>query len=629
MKKDRPPFTADFVKEIQYLNAQTLLVGEYDGGDAEVTQRFDEIFIEFIRTYGTHFPTEIEMGSRRFSQMRFNEEETQSLSDESRESCVQNLLNDGKKGTDGETCKVPSRGSVKIDNQSISRSTKASYGSTKIGKSCEDWFHHLVPDKSVRITTKLQPITTLFTREFMPRSKITMEDGSRIEVEKISGWFLLRYLSLCRFVDKIYVGKSEQSSIKAECKNRENSCSLWSGCKLTDACVIDPKEPKGYKCVDDPCATSGCNRPFQKCIPDGNVQDYYRCETKDFCLQNPCKSTETCTFDFSSRDGYVCLDKCSQGACGEFQECIYDNTKTLGYRCEDMDLCAEGVCEPHEKCENDKYSRNGYRCTDICLLNPCSGLDLCAHDHRNPRGFKCINQCEQNPCKEHVETCYPDNDPDGIGYYCSYNGCPTDTNLCENESDGTICVNDQFSVLGYECKNPCESNPCKEHVEKCHPDSDPYGPGYYCSFTGCPHDYNVCDIAGYPEGYKCEDDQYGDYGYNCVDPCEYNSCREHVETCTPSEYDPKGYRCEYTGCPYYDICDGSQCQENVNSVAGYECNNPCDSNPCREDVEECKLSPNDYSGYLCHFTGCPVYRVCPRGQKCVADEYELKGYYCT
>ena len=127
-------------------------------------------------------------------------------------------------------------------------SFQASYGSTKIGESCEDWFHHLVPDKSIRISTKLQPITSLFTREFMPQSKITMEDGSRIAVEKISGWFLLRYLTLCRFVDNIYAGKSKQSDIKVECQKRENSCSLWSDCKQSDTCVIDKKDPRGYRC---------------------------------------------------------------------------------------------------------------------------------------------------------------------------------------------------------------------------------------------------------------------------------------------------------------------------------------------------------------------------------------------
>ena len=36
----------------------------------EVTKDFDELFADFIRKYGTHFPTEVEMGSRRFSQMR-------------------------------------------------------------------------------------------------------------------------------------------------------------------------------------------------------------------------------------------------------------------------------------------------------------------------------------------------------------------------------------------------------------------------------------------------------------------------------------------------------------------------------------------------------------------------------
>ena len=92
----------------------------------------------------------------------------------------------------------------------------------------------------------------------MPRSRITMEDGSEIDVKKISGWFLLRYLNMCRFVDKIYADKSDASNIKAECRKRENSCSLWSQCGPKDACVIDEEQEKGYRCVADPCARSDC-----------------------------------------------------------------------------------------------------------------------------------------------------------------------------------------------------------------------------------------------------------------------------------------------------------------------------------------------------------------------------------
>ena len=227
-----------------------------------------------------------------------------------------------------------------------------------------------------------------------------------------------------------------------------------------------------------------------------------------------------------------------------------------------------------------------------------------------------------------METCFVDSDPNGIGYYCYYDGCPTDKNLCEYESNGAICRNDQFSILGYQCINPCDDNPCKKHVETCLPDSDPYGPGYYCSWNGCPNDYNVCDFDGYPEGFKCEEDQYGDYGYTCTDPCEYNSCREHVETCRPSQYDQNGYRCEYTGCPYYDICYGQQCQEDVNSVIGYKCKDPCESNNCRDHVEVCEASPNEDSGYFCRFTGCPNYPVCSRGHNCVADDWSFDGYTC-
>ena len=57
---------------------------------------------------------------------RFTEEETQHFSDESRESCVKSLLNDGKAGNEDEKCKVPSKGNVKTEYGSVSRSITVS-----------------------------------------------------------------------------------------------------------------------------------------------------------------------------------------------------------------------------------------------------------------------------------------------------------------------------------------------------------------------------------------------------------------------------------------------------------------------------------------------------------------------
>jgi len=58
------------------------------------------------------------------------------------------------------------------------------------------------------------------------------------------------------------------------------------------------------------------------------------------------------------------------------------------------------------------------------------------------------------------------------------------------------------------CVNECDYEPCREHVEVCQPD---YFLGHQCFCYGCPYDYNICG-----KGYTCVDnEEYSIEGYDC------------------------------------------------------------------------------------------------------------------
>ncbi len=99
---------------------------------------------------------------------------------------------------------------------------------------------------------------------------------------------------------------------------------------------------------------------------------------------------------------------------------------------------------------------------------------------------------------------------------------------------------------------------------------------------------------------------------------------------------PKGYQCQYKGCPAggQSICpSGSICQNDPNSSKGYKCNNICGSpDPCLKSKPKsykCVLAPSQPNGYECRYRGCQSGNIVCQGQEqCVTDPYSVTGYEC-
>lgn len=106
----------------------------------------------------------------------------------------------------------------------------------------------------------------------------------------------------------------------------------------------------------------------------------------------------------------------------------------------------------------------------------------------------------------------------------------------------------------------------------------------------------------------------------------FRSHRKDVEKCVPDDADPRGYTCEYSGCPKFkNLCDDdrTKCVDDKDSMQGFRCVDKCLDVSC-SNVESC----NHRTGQ-CEYRGCSTGMVaCGWGRGCMDDPLSAKGYKC-
>lgn len=380
------------------------------------------------------------------------------------------------------------------------------------------------------------------------------------------------------------------------------TCTNDSCDEATDQCVNTPDDTicdNGLFCdgdefcdllfdcqpsTGDPCAAVAglkCSETSNTCVAcTSNAQ----CDDGNECTENLCLS-EVCVTN-SIAAGTPCTDDgvaCTINACDGAGNCSATTDDTLCV--DDGNICTDEVCDLSLGCiavNNNNLCDDGSFCTinDVCTAGDCVGTARSCDD-----GIACT-----------IDSC---NDIDDI---CENN---TDDTLCP--SDGNLCT-DEVCIAGVGCtiisddSNVCDDGEFCNGDEICFggaclPGVNPCDDGVDCTIDSCDEINDVCNFS--PDNAACIDD-----GNPCTDEvCDsILGCLHlnNVDFCDDGLF-----------CTVGDVCTNGEC---VGVSRDCDDGIACTIEHCDEQADACIITPENS---LCNDQNLCTDDACVVGTGCV------------
>lgn len=273
----RPKFDRGFIRALELIN-DTLSKSERDQ-EVEVKH--------FINNYGTHFPSRIKFGAKMIHEKIFTKRSKTSEEQSHRKDCSRDSAG-GCGGYHGGMSFANIGASTKVEychhhkeegctNSAFDNSWGQSNGleeyfvqtiGSKPSTTLEKWagqdFHPVPIVRELSLITKLLTSENLQKNKDFGFSQSLDADGIRKAFNKVAQGYC-----------QIIVGKS-----KAECEKKLNGCGLDSDCSLTEKCINDSNDPKGYRCGKGCGINSDCDWTKETCSNFPHDPKGYRCQRK-------------------------------------------------------------------------------------------------------------------------------------------------------------------------------------------------------------------------------------------------------------------------------------------------------------------------------------------------------------
>ena len=267
-----PPFTKPFTEGLRELHRAAL-------GDLDDTQK-TEIFVAFVKNYGTHYMSTTHMGSKIMFEKRFSSFSTNPEQERKRQNCVRKAAEGYLQ--EGVDLATPNKNlfsdvllnctrafEVKESQPDSSFDEKILSVGTLPSKNVREWNENS-KDNPTPVRIELESILSLLKDKFlrMIPSDTYLPKHDKLNATAIHDFFRAKLANYCT----IMTGQDS-------CNYQNRGCGLNSECPFKTRCINNDTEPLGYNCQQE----NGCGFNSEcpnntKCINDEEAPMGYKCQ---------------------------------------------------------------------------------------------------------------------------------------------------------------------------------------------------------------------------------------------------------------------------------------------------------------------------------------------------------------